>query len=980
MGIAFGTFAAMVRVKEKNMVDPTTRGAGASGDILGAECEAIASRRVFVYADGKGPEEKWGLALSGGGIRSATFCLGVLQALAKAPFQLPGENGPLPGAPDAPQLSNSPKPSDPAWPLLARFDFLSTVSGGGYIGGFFSALFRAREQAPGEPVSAPAPAPTELAREAYAALATDPPGRLGKDTAASATALGKEPDRPLRWLRENGRYLAPNNTGDLLYDAGIAIRNLCAVHYVLGVTLLFVFLLMYALRHISVHSEWIGAVAQALESKLQPQQLPLWCGEIWFSPWFGVLGIWLLLAVIPCGVAYWLDQDKPSPKAKAPVLHPALAAAALLALGIFITCHLGSKALQAGTGLVSGLLDLPAPIILLALMDVALAVSLLVFFAAKYGPLLHLPKSFGLFDEHIRQWLADVRAARRPLFPAPLSSRLFRNRMTRWLSNVLTASLVVGLLALVETAGQTLYLWLTMEESAPFTVFSVAGAVTALVALVRQFAPLLAQPGKDGWLSKLPLNAILGIVGLALVLLLAVAWNCVAAALLFGMQPPAPGPAKLVIDAMFTQTGSRLGLSEAMQCLYPAFLMLFCLVATVAAGYFLGFINLSSLQLMYSARLTRAYLGASNQKRFDPKAPKMDVTEADQSDDFQREVYYRNNHLGPAHLVNVTINATTGTGDQLTQRDRQGLPLAVTPAGITVNGRLWDCSAGDFARTRPEAANADGSLTARIAAKAKALAKALRPPPPELSMGQWMGVSGAAFSTGLGRGTSLGQAMLFTITNIRLGWWWDSGKKDARKISPRWRNQAYLLRELRARFLGTDGSHWYLSDGGHFENTGVFELLRRKVGFIVCCDCGADPSYTFEDLSNLMRLARIDFGAEFECVGPTAFTGFSANVKDYFAADEAELCAPAGTEGKLAAAPDDKCALLYRVSYAGCKDKTFLLVLKPRLIQSAPLDLFEYQVKNPSFPQQTTFDQFFDEAQWESYRKLGVLIGSRIFQ
>jgi hypothetical protein len=246
-----------------------------------------------------------------------------------------------------------------------------------------------------------------------------------------------------------------------------------------------------------------------------------------------------------------------------------------------------------------------------------------------------------------------------------------------------------------------------------------------------------------------------------------------------------------------------------------------------------------------------------------------------------------------------------------------------------------------------------------------------------------MGVSGAAFSTGLGRGTSLGQAMLFTLINIRLGWWWNSGKRDAKKLSPLWRNQAYLQRELRARFLGTDGSHWYLSDGGHFENTGVFELLRRRVGLIVCCDCGADPNYGFADLSNLMRLARIDFGAEFECVRPADVPRFAPDAErlaPYFAGDEAELCPPAGPEGKLSAVADDKCALLYRVRYAGGTDESILLVLKPRLIRSAPLDLFQYQARNPSFPQQTTFDQFFDEAQWESYRKLGVLIGSRIFQ
>lgn len=896
------------------------------------ERKAIDFRRGFIYASGTAPRELWGLALSGGGIRSATFCLGVLQALAKAGFNLPGESGP--GSGPGCGANDRQKP----WPLLARFDFLSTVSGGGYTGSFFSALFRAREPltppAPHSPQTPPAPpAPEVLATEAYEALATDPPGRLSK----VQTALTQMPDRPLRWLRENGRYLAPNNTGDFLYDIAIAIRNLCAVHYVIGVTLLTIFLLMFALRYGSLQIPWEGfhALGLTLESMMQPRP-PLKGGDIWFSPWFGVLGIWLVLAVIPCGAAYWLDQDTSPPgtntkKAPLPAIPaPALAAAGLLAAGVLAACVLWSRVVPPASGAASLLEAVPVPVLLLVLIDVILAFSLGVFFVAKY-----LPQQ---------------------------SPGLFRNRITRWLSRVLTYAFIVAVLALIETAGQTLYLWLATSQSTPLTVFSVAGVVAALVAAVKQFAPVLAQPGKDGLLSRLPLNTLLGAIGLALALLLAVAWNCAAAALLFGMQPPLPGLGQLMIESMFTTVRFGADSSWVWQYFYPVISIVFCLTAVAVAGYFLGFINLSSLQVMYGARLTRAYLGASNKARFESERPKMDVTEADASDDFTREAYYRNDHLGPAHLINVTINATTGTGDQLTQRDRQGLPLAVTPAGITVDGRLWNAKTGNFAGTQ---------------------AKAARRAPPELSIGQWVGVSGAAFSTGLGRGTALGQAMLFTIINIRLGWWWNSGKSDPRTPFPLWRNQTYLQRELRARFLGTDGSHWYLSDGGHFENTGVFELLRRRVDFIVCCDCGADPNYSFEDLANLMRLARIDFGAEFECVGPSAVPRLAPNaatLAPYFARDESELRPATDPLAPL----DEKCALLYRVRYAssqpGKPAESILLVLKPRLIKGAPLDLFEYQTKKPSFPQQTTFDQFFDEAQWESYRKLGVLIGSRIFR
>jgi hypothetical protein len=882
------------------------------------EGDAIQYRRSAIYADKNGPRELWGLALSGGGIRSATFCLGVLQALAMARFRLPGEA--------TPEATPSPATGDvnkKPWPLLSRFDFLSTVSGGGYAGSFYSALFRTRQNPQAIKAALPPLSPLEelakaegLAKAAYKALATDPPGRLSKAT----TSLDETPDRPLRWLRENGRYLAPNNTGDLVYDIAIAIRNLCAVHYVVGITLLTMFLCMFAFRYGSLHFPVgpIPAVAAALEAFTQPGD-PCVHGSVWLSPWLGILGIWIALVLVPCGVAYWLDQENPrfDAQQKEPrVLAPAIAAFGLLVVGVLVARFMWWQDTDSSADIIRNV-GSKLPQLALTFFNVVLFLSLLAFALAKY------------FSRN--------------------NSRMFRARITRWLARALTVTLGLALLALIETAGQTLYLWLVTGSSQSLTVFSVVGAITAIAAGVRQFAPMLAQPGKDGLLSKLPLNLILGVVGLTLTLVLSVGWHCLATALLFGGELPPPTSELPMIEWAFSMARASASPSLNLLAYYPLALIVFCLIGVIAAGYFLGFVNLSSLQMMYCARLTRAYLGASNAARFEKRPTTMDVTESDPSDDFTRANYYDPGkpHLGPAHIINVTINATTGSGDQLTQRDRQGLPLAVTPAGVTVGGEL---------QAAPRAA--------------------------ELSIGQWVGISGAAFSTGIGRGTSLGLAMLFFIINIRLGWWWDSGKADHKTRLPVWRNQSYLLREFRARFFGTDGSHWYLSDGGHFENTGVFELLRRRVGFIVSCDCGADPQYTFEDLANLMRLARIDFGAEFELIQPDAVPELLPNAEalaPYFAFKESNL----GSAEKLPPGQDQKCALLYRVRYASSREgeptESILLVLKPRLVACAPLDLFEYQSKNPSFPQQTTFDQFFDEAQWESYRKLGVLIGSRIF-
>lgn len=142
----------------------------------------------------------------GGGIRSATFSLGVLQALARSPAPVGGR------------------------PLLHQFDQLSTVSGGGDAGGFGRSLFVPGRLSGREP-SAPTEMPEAVADRAAQALAEDPPGRMHADTAWYLRHPGRS---ALAWLRDNGRYLAPTGAGDYLFAVMMALRNWAALHYALG--------------------------------------------------------------------------------------------------------------------------------------------------------------------------------------------------------------------------------------------------------------------------------------------------------------------------------------------------------------------------------------------------------------------------------------------------------------------------------------------------------------------------------------------------------------------------------------------------------------------------------------------------------------------------------------------------------------------------------------------------------------------------
>jgi hypothetical protein len=56
------------------------------------------------------------------------------------------------------------------------------------------------------------------------------------------------------------------------------------------------------------------------------------------------------------------------------------------------------------------------------------------------------------------------------------------------------------------------------------------------------------------------------------------------------------------------------------------------------------------------------------------------------------------------------------------------------------------------------------------------------------------------------------------------------------------------------------GTHVQLSDGGHFENLALYEMIRRKVDFLWVSDAGQDAGFSFEDLSNAIERIRVDFG------------------------------------------------------------------------------------------------------------------------
>jgi hypothetical protein len=865
---------------------------------LDAEQRRVQTRRAVLGAADE-TAEIYGLALSGGGIRSATFALGALQGFARA------------RAPAAAALGAERLPA-PQRSLLARFDYLSTVSGGGYIGAFFCSLF-----VPGRLRGGTSAA--DAAADAYRVLQHDPPGRI-----RSAEGYGPEGMQraALAWLRENGRYLTPSGAGDLIYAIALAIRNWVSVQYVLGTFIATVFALVLFVRF-RLAAAW-PAYGHFERSLIDHAACAAPCSSVWWSPFFAAPIAIVALGLAPLTVAYWLTHPKKREDDTAPARVLTAASLADLAiaagsLGVAYLAHaIGAPAVHQAVPAVGGVLALSG------------------------------------FGYHALSSLVapDVGA--------------HRVITTRWTAAALQLAIALSVVAIVDTLSQSLYLAWARQPSLG-AVLSPSAFVAAAVWLFRRLARVADRGGVPSPLKAIPIGLLAGVAGVALFLAIATLWGFALHAVIWLGTVPAA--------AAFEADGALLE-SALLAICAGAFALL-----AITGGRFTGFLNLSTLQSFYAARLTRAYLGGTNGTRFQPASSGVDrkarsAAEPVDGDDVAREAYYAS--LAPLHIINVTVNQTIDPAEQLVQRDRKGKPMAVLPTGFSIDRTHYDFHDDD----RRGVGAGLGSQ--------------------KLTIGQWIGTSGAAFTTGLGRSTSLGISIALGLANVRLGTWWSSGYgRDESRWLERgfkglFKTQTFLFYELMAKFHGLRREWQYLSDGGHFENTGLYELLRpgRKLELIVVCDAGCDPDYEFADLANLVRLARIDHGVQITVdeeiadskrqprLGrvfgtPAEFRRGAAAVPPGAAAG---AVSPAATERAL----DDKCALLLNVFAAEDDPATAapacrIVVLKPRVIAAAPIDVREYFAKHPAFPQEPTTDQFFDEAQWESYRALGLAIAEQVF-
>jgi hypothetical protein len=351
--------------------------------------------------------------------------------------------------------------------------------------------------------------------------------------------------------------------------------------------------------------------------------------------------------------------------------------------------------------------------------------------------------------------------------------------------------------------------------------------------------------------------------------------------------------------------------------------------ALVAIGLSLCLdINQFSMHLLYRNRLGRCYLGASNRLRraqpFTGFSADDDVT----LEELAKKLDFAGPCAAPYPIINAALNLVGGK--ELAWQQRKAASFTFTP----------DYCGYEFPELPP-----GYSRTSEFANK-----------PTPVTLATAMAISGAAASPNMGYHSSPAPAFLMTVFNVRLGWWLGNPrkKKGYQKSGP-----LNVLSRLICELFGLtseEGKYIYLSDGGHFENLGIYELVRRRCRFIVACDAEEDHAFGFGGLGNAIEKCRSDFGIDIDIdVEPIRHS--EKGHSDWHCA--------VGT-------------IHYGRVDRGGRDGV-LVYIKSSLTGDEPTDVLRYAAANPGFPHQSTGDQWFDESQFESYRVLGFHTAENVF-
>jgi len=870
------------------------------------------------------------LCFSGGGIRSATFGLGIVQALAK--------HG-----------------------LLNKFDYLSTVSGGGYLGSWLSAWVHRASEA-----------------KAHAKEKDIRPCDLGVTRVQERINCHPEdkasPNREpaeLRHLREYSNYMSPKTglvSADTWALVAIYLRNLFLNLTIFIPLLTAVLVLPRLLYRILIPStvEDRGTLS-----------LVLLGGAITA----GALAISIVVSRLPSRRKGQSPEANRSPDSDAttpvkPFLNTdagvLIAGVMPLLLSAFLAATVWAWNYRLGDGLSQGY-GLGTSISIwffLLLAAAAFGFGTVMYFVLNGTRGFHLWGSAATLASALvggfLLWLVSQEVFDRTMmenlghrlpglewqiylsFSVPLfltvvliaatvfvglSSSIMSDEDREWLARyggwVMIVSCVWILLNGLVLIGPSLASMAfrgTDLETHGWTstilpaVLSVAGTLSAIVTLVGGFSEkshVRHEPVKT-WRSRAldlaPKVAAVIFLGFILVGLAALA--------------------TALLNAIgFSPTLSHIGSLNTVGSRELALFFLALAAIGIAMACFVN-VNKFSLHGAYRDRLVRAYLGASNSDR-----DQTTFTGFDDGDNLQLH------ELGgqrPLHIINATVNLVGG--DNLAWQNRKAASFTMSP----IHCGSW--AVGGYRRSREYCVN-------------RTSGKALR-------LGTAMAISGAAANPNMGYYSSPVVTFLMSLFNIRLGWWLgNTGEKGSKfdwfgKGSQRFFQKASpsiaVLPLINETFGRTDENKRFLmvTDGGHFENLALYEMVLRRCKLIVLSDGAADADFKFGEIANAIQKCKVDLGVDIK------FSG-AMNIHGRYSTEEGEV-----KRSRFAIAQ-----IIYPEKDAeGEHHAGWLLYTRPTFYGTTePRDIRYYADSNEKFPHQPTGDQMYDEKQFEAYRGLGFL-------
>jgi hypothetical protein len=863
----------------------------------------------------------FGVAFSGGGIRSATFCLGILQKLSH-------------------------------FGLLRTADYLSTVSGGGYAGAWLAGWNYRNGLVP------------------YASFLAGQNDLL----APACPDPRADPQRPVRFLREFSNYLTPK-LGSFSFDtwtlAAVYTRNLAlnqAVLFTFFAALLIVprwlgipmllkgygwrhglwmagaacFLLLVAVAVLSVNlRNAVGAATSTDEAEAPPAPPPKRALSFPYGPgWLQALVVGTMLGAVYLG-SLWMWIYVQRPRSVFWICAGAfffLLSLLLAWVGGFVKCFRRRLTGRGWWPVVLALVAIGSAGASLALLRLDIQAMLFLkhrrpaglWHATIWGPVMLLAVlivpgilQVGLMGVDLpdagREWLSRFRAVCSIYatywilgLSAAIYGPLLMFKLMRWSvlgAKVWVSGLTLGWILTTVSgllAGSGRKTGTDAEGNPKFTWFQVLAKIAPpvfIAGLVLWIATLEQLLLAHGVIAKYSFDT-----------LIQEHWR--------------------ILNPLPIFSGKSWLLAEVG----------WLTVALVIGGGILAWrvdINEFSMHHFYKNRLVRCYLGASHTQR-DPDP----FTGFDEADDVAlselRAAGAKRSYLGPYPILNATLNLSAGK--QLAWQERKAASFIFSPCfcGFDVEGGL-------NARTLPPAPPAakwpkrwNLRPTRQPCGYRDTSGYSYKGGP---RIGTAMAISGAAANPNQGYNTSPTVAFLLTVFDVRLGWWLGNPRLDffSRLSSPR-----FGLAALIAEVLGTtdDRTRFVnLSDGGHFDNMGIYELVRRRCKFILLCDAEQDPEYKFEGLGAAIRKCRIDFGAIIE-IDPIRIRPKSPG-----------------------AMSESHCAV-GKITYLDGSEGT-LVYIKSSLTGDEPEDITQYHAAERSFPHESTADQWFGESQFESYRALG---------